>query len=164
MNAKEHPIYSVKNIKSFTGMEGRGYNATLYNGQRKIAGLIDDASGGPLIIRLTDQAEAEILDAYIQTLPDHVCNFLDPETGQPAVIKYSMELFLDDLVNLTEQVNKIKKSIKKRILFIQDGELYSINVDPSEKNKDIALKRHHNAILLNNVDEKELFRLMKDFV
>ena len=31
--------YSVKNIKSFIGMEGYGFNANLYRGKKKIAFL-----------------------------------------------------------------------------------------------------------------------------
>jgi hypothetical protein len=38
--------YSVKNVKQFRGMEGYGFNATLYKGSIKIADFIDSGDGG----------------------------------------------------------------------------------------------------------------------
>ena len=46
--------YSVRNVKCFRGMEGEGFNATFYRDGRRIAFVIDDASGGEIHIQWTD--------------------------------------------------------------------------------------------------------------
>jgi len=42
--------YSVKKVIEFEGMDGSGYNATLYRGSKKIAFIIDEGNGGELIV------------------------------------------------------------------------------------------------------------------
>ena len=38
--------YTIKGLKSFIGNEGHGYNVSLYRDGKKVAFVIDDASGG----------------------------------------------------------------------------------------------------------------------
>ena len=61
--------YSVKNVKSFMGREGYGYNATLYRGKNKIAFLIDSANGGEVSIEFINKDnEKELLEKHLKTL------------------------------------------------------------------------------------------------
>jgi hypothetical protein len=53
-------MYSVKNVKSFEGREGIGYNATLYRGTKRVAKVIDDASGGPVQFNWLDYKVARV--------------------------------------------------------------------------------------------------------
>jgi len=48
------PKYTVKNVKTFRGMEGEGYNATLYRDGKKVCEVIDDASGGEVNFQWAD--------------------------------------------------------------------------------------------------------------
>ncbi|GAH34833.1 unnamed protein product, partial [marine sediment metagenome] len=54
------PKYTIKNIKTFRGHDGQGYNATLYRDGKRIAVLIEFASGGPLDIEWLDRDEKRV--------------------------------------------------------------------------------------------------------
>jgi len=61
-------VYSVKNIKSFTGREGLGFECTLYKDGKKIGTVTDTANGGEVDFYL-DKGEEDKLRAYCKTLP-----------------------------------------------------------------------------------------------
>jgi hypothetical protein len=94
--------YSVKNVKSFTGREGYGFNANLYRGRKKIAFCRDMAHGGEVDVdwscgtpprnrddyptedaynqawaeyRQANQEEKDLLQAHLDTLPSVPSNF-----------------------------------------------------------------------------------------
>ena len=46
--------YEVKNVKSFRGMEGHGYNASLYRDGNKVAFVIDEGHGGEVSFEWED--------------------------------------------------------------------------------------------------------------
>ena len=52
--------YTVKNVKTFRGMEGPGYNANLYRNRKKVAQVDDDAQGGPLRYHWLDYASPRV--------------------------------------------------------------------------------------------------------
>ena len=54
------PIYTVKNVKTFTGMEGLGWECSLYKDGKRLGTVLDDAHGGMLIFHI-DKAEEKIL-------------------------------------------------------------------------------------------------------
>ena len=54
--------YTVKGVKSFRGMEGYGFNATLYNGSKRIAFVIDEGRGGGLLFRYFDMANGKVAE------------------------------------------------------------------------------------------------------
>lgn len=52
--------YSLKNLKTFTGMEGGGYEASLYKGNTKIGTAMNAGDGGSDIFRFVSrEAESE---------------------------------------------------------------------------------------------------------
>ena len=46
--------YTIKGLKSFIGNEGYGYNVSLYRDGKKVAFVIDDASGGEVDFQWLD--------------------------------------------------------------------------------------------------------------
>ena len=58
---------AVKNVKSFIGMEGHGFNATLYADGVKVAFVIDDANGGCYHFQWFTN-EKQVM-AYIASIP-----------------------------------------------------------------------------------------------
>jgi len=52
--------YNVKNIKSFMGTDGPGFNATLYRGKKRVATLIDSGCGGEVNIQWLDWEEEDV--------------------------------------------------------------------------------------------------------
>lgn len=129
--------YTVKNIKTFIGMEGQGFNASLYRDNKKVAFVIDDASGGELNFEWVDYKdkaevkginflgkeysytgtlEEKALAEYVATLPKR--NFRDKE------MHVSIDLFVEDLVNDYENKKNFKKLSKTKTLFKLDGVEY----------------------------------------
>ncbi|MBU2752803.1 hypothetical protein HER14_18220 [Acidithiobacillus thiooxidans] len=121
------PAYHVKNLKIFRGMEGQGFNATLYLGKQRLGTVIDDASGGPVVLELSP-ADRSALDEYVQSLPDITCTFNDPDTGKPATLKPSADWFVSNLVNRTDRLKQIKKILKKptMLVVLKNGEIFKI--------------------------------------
>lgn len=58
--------YSLKGIKTFTGNEGIGLNATIYLGKRKIADVLDDANGGDVQIHYIAREEEAPFVAMVE--------------------------------------------------------------------------------------------------
>jgi hypothetical protein len=121
------PAYHVKNLKIFRGMEGQGFNATLYLGKQRLGTVIDDASGGPVVLELSP-ADRSALDEYVQSLPDIPCTFNDPDTGKPATLKPSADWFVSKLVNRTDRLKQIKKILKKpdMLVVLDENVVYPI--------------------------------------
>lgn len=122
-----NPTYHVKNLKIFRGMEGQGFNATLYLGKQRLGTVIDDASGGPVVFNLSPE-DRNALDEYVQSLPDITCTFNDPDTGKPATLKPSADLFVSKLVNRTDRLKQIKKILKKptMLVVLDKGDVFKI--------------------------------------
>lgn len=172
--------YHVAGVKSFIGMEGHGYNATLYFEGKKVAFVIDDAGGGPLDVqwegprdqtRTIDGGNGKVwhvkataaelaLEEAIKGLPDVVCSFDDPNTGRPATLAMTAELFIDDLVNAAQALKDVRKAIKAGIMFAAEGKVYSTKCDPqSEKVRAQIRRKHPDARMLNDMDEREALDL-----
>lgn len=108
--AKLKQLYSVKGVKTFRGHEGIGYNASLYKGKKKIAFVIDDASGGDSHIEEEDieaVKELELACANVGLVPRSYPGWKDWES------KYDIREFIGDLVNDYEDKKRIKKKESK---------------------------------------------------
>jgi len=128
-DVKDFGDYSVKNVKSFRGHDGYGFNANLYRGNKKVAFLLDEAHGGEVDIdwlapipkneneyaskeakdkawakyrRIRDE-ESGLLDAHVKTLPKVKSSFGD-----------GMELTIDAGWFVTELVTEWEKGKELR--------------------------------------------------
>ena len=61
------PEYTVKNVKSFQGLEGQGFECSLYKDGKKIGTCTDTASGGEIDYYIDEE---EFLE-HIKGLPTH---------------------------------------------------------------------------------------------
>jgi len=95
----------VRGVKTFKGMEGGGYNATVYAAGKKVAELIDDATGGPLMVHVVDTLAGKEFKADLKAL----CASLPPcmEFGEPLPI--SIDIYLDELVQFAEIQRKLAR-------------------------------------------------------
>lgn len=154
----ETPAYRIKNLKTFRGVEGNGFNATLYLGQKRLGTVIDDASGGPVIFEISD-ADKKALDDYAQSLPDIVCPFND-HTGKPAVLKNSADLFVSHLVNQVASLKRVKSILRKGTMLavIEDHQLYKIEYmrDVNTKIINDYQKNYPNAVVLNRLSDADI--------
>lgn len=158
------PVYSVKGLKFFRGIEGRGFNATLYRDNKRLGTIIDDAHGGPLMVELSHE-DRQALNDYVHSLPDVTCSFIDPDTGKPAIVKPSVDLFLSNLVNLTDMLNRIRKLLKKpnMLVVLDKGEVYRIEYMSAVNTKiiDDYRKTYPDHLILNRLSEDEIMGLLE---
>lgn len=115
--------YSVKGIKSFRGMEGYGFNATLYRDGKKVCFVIDEATGGNYLYEWVDRKEETILRDYCKSLPkEHY-----PE--HDITIDVDADMFVNELVIEFENYTQFKRKCKTATLFTlktdEDGKYWS---------------------------------------
>lgn len=117
-DVKDFGDYSVKNVKSFMGREGMGFNCSLYRNGKRIGFCVDDASGGEMHpiqweTGVNAKEEQRLLNEHIASLPK-------------VQSSYGMELTIDEgwfvteLVSkfeLEKDIRKIKNQCKTKILF-----------------------------------------------
>jgi len=116
--------YSVRNVKTFRGMEGEGFNATLYRDGHRIAFVIDDATGGDMHIQWTEArsrgAEEKRLLEFLKTLPK--------ERWEDTEYDVTPDIFLDALVDQAQAEKRLKRLFEKETLF-------RLKSDPTDDDK-----------------------------
>lgn len=181
--ASGHPLYTVKGIKTFVGMEGQGYNASLYRDGKPVAFVIDDASGGPLQVEWKDHAaerltvetkdykgdpwtvkmtpEEKALHDHVSTMAPRTCEWTDSETGKPAVMAVTSDIFIEDLVNDALLLKDVAKMTKGKVAFARDGKLYTVKCDPTAANIEKVKVRNPGAVVLNGMDDLTLLATVR---
>ena len=149
-------MYTIGKIKTFSGMQGYGYNAILYCDGKRIADAIDDASGGPLNLRFNDPEQERRLRDYVATLPARVCDFVDPATGKPAVVAVTMELFVEDLVNITQIANRVKRLMRTSVVVLENGAISQFKAKPTPEALAAIQRQNPEAMILNGLSEGDV--------
>lgn len=108
--------YTVKNVKSFQGREGTGYECSLYKDGKRIGKVTDTADGGEADFYL-NKGEIEILEAHCKTLPKEPCQF-----DKTLEIEIDPYIFVERLVDKYEKRANIKKWCRTKIVFRLDGD------------------------------------------
>lgn len=103
-------VYEVKGVKSFIGLEGYGFNATLYRDGKKVAFVIDDANGGCYNFDFVSNEAENEFNAYIKTLPE--IEF------QGSKLTVDSDIFVGELVEQYETGKKLKSWCKTKTVFI----------------------------------------------
>jgi len=147
------PTYSVKGIKTFVGMEGHGYNATLYRDGRPVAFAIDDASGGPLSVEWKVGSEESLLAEHVAKMPPRECKWADPSTGRPALLAVTSVIRIEELVNVGLLLRDVAKMTKGKVAFIKDGKLYTSKVEPTEAGVARIRAANPGCVVLNGMDD-----------
>lgn len=103
----ENCPYSVTGVKTFRGMEGLGYNATVRLYGKKIGLAIDDACGGPLMLEV-GKDDLRDMETYAKSLPPYEA---DRASGCPAMA-LTADLLVEELVSVAEQAKLREKNRK----------------------------------------------------
>ena len=106
--------YNVKGVKSFRGMEGQGFNATLFRGKVKIAFVINEANGGCYHYDWFNRAEDKILRDYCESLPREVVYDMD--------VPVDPDMLVGALVDKYESDKKLSRLCKTSTLFRLKGD------------------------------------------
>jgi hypothetical protein len=143
--------YSLKGIKTFRGMEGMGFNATVYRDGKKVGFAIDDANGGPLMLQEFSKADSDALDAYGKSLPPYPA---EPARGLTEPTPMDGDLLIEELLNVVEEQKLREKNRKRYEKFCKTEVLFRLKSEKQEKrernkrNREyerIQEKRDHNA-------------------
>lgn len=151
MAACGSPTYSVKGITTFVGMEGHGYNATLYRDGKAVAFAIDDASGGPLSVEWKVSSEEQLMAEHVAKMPLRECDWADPSTGRPALLAVASDLFIEELVNDALLLRDVAKMTRGKVAFIKDGKLYTSKVEPTEAGVARVRAANPGCVVLNGM-------------
>jgi len=132
--------YKVKNVKSFLGREGYGFNANLYCDNKKVAFIYDDASGAGVFFEWIDSKSENV--EIIRTnnnqqkvsfngspLQADYYGYLEDqkETEDLAKCEYGIsnfddEIFANNLVNDFEELKQFKGWCRKKTVFRIKGD------------------------------------------
>ena len=141
-------IYTVKNVKGFQGLEGYGYECSLYKDGKKIGTITDTANGGMADYYL-DKGEKEILDKHCETLPKIVDKYI------PDGMEVDADMFVGGLVDKYEADKQIKRWCKTQIVYTLKGDeensYRTIKAVFSPKTKELMEKKFANKglVILN---------------
>lgn len=135
----------VKNVKTWTGVEGIGFQASLYADGKRIAVVTDDAWGGEYRYDVLNQDKFAEVESYIKTLPNTEYHGISLEP--------SLDGVMDDLVNEYEENKQFKKLCKKKIVLItpdcNKGEYRLVNVPPTPALINQVKEKYPNAEIVN---------------
>lgn len=181
LNKPMLPIYTAKNIVTFNGMEGGGFNASLYRDGKRVAHVIDDASGGPLIVDWLDKEKAEwevvghsgaiitvkgtaeekFLVEYLKTLPPMETDFVGSD-GEDVTLDWNVDLFVSEIVNAQITFNKMKKDMKKNVFYIgKDGHLMRMKCEGNVAVYNQLRTRFQASIIFNELSDEQLMAEIK---
>ena len=138
-------MYEVKNVKTFIGMEGYGFNTNLYCDGKKVAFVIDSAHGGCYDYEWVNDAARVKAEAYVKTLPG--------VEMYGTKLEMDMDIFMSELIDAYEEKKRIAKMKKTRVVFktldCGPGEVYTIahKGDPEGCTKRAAVK-YPDAVFL----------------
>ena len=167
--------YSVSKIKTFTGMEGRGYNATLLRDGKAVADFRDDATGGPVWFDWLDRdAKATVKTVnhkdepheYAGTVEEAAfvayCLTLPKWTYADMTAFQSPDMVVDNLLNAAEVEKSLKRMFKTKLVFVNDGKEFSYGA--KDKRDPLTLvdelkRKYPKAIILNLMPLEEAVAL-----
>jgi len=118
------PTVVLKNLKTFMGMEGQGFNVDVWiNGVKSIF-VMDTANGGCFdyqnYTHNNPKAEqvktnVQLLEAYVDSLPEYPMEINgEPykRDGKVVMMKPDMDNFIDDLIVALQKAKEEKKLVK----------------------------------------------------
>ena len=118
----------IKNVKTFLGNEGYGYNCSVYIDDKKVAMAIDDATGGEAFTWVDDGRE-DFWKAF-----EEMAN-LQPEAKEWTHIPY-WSIIISEMV---DQAMFKAKAKGKKVAIVDEGEFYIVEfnqkVTPKDKDK-----------------------------
>lgn len=150
-------MYTISKVKTFTGMEGGGYNFTLLKDGKEIATFLDDASGGGVYYQFHDRVKE-----------DDFLTFIKAE--YPDIQFDAVGVWAENQMNIHDNVTRFNKMCSTKVVFMlpNDNELYTLNRKksiPLEAYVEIVIKRYGaGAVIINYLPIAERKRVLTEKV
>ncbi len=122
----------VRNVKTFRGMDGLGFNASLYIDGSKVAFVMDEGCGGSMRFEWEPNANKEGFYAF--------CSKLAPNASEPE--DTIVNCLLDQKANLDRLRRKCKNSICFTLSGDKDGGFRTLNIAPSPVSIGALIAKH----------------------
>lgn len=164
--------YSVKNVKTFMGNKGYGFNASLYEDGKRVALVIDDAWGGCLQFQWSDK-DVEKRIAAEKRLQDYTAStggiyiyINDGGFHRSSTYVPCADDIVNNLVNEYLDAKDMRKALKARIVYSDGEKLYqtSTKVKPTkdniEKIKNVSWWKD-SYMILNTMSEQTALKWWK---
>jgi hypothetical protein len=100
--------WEVKNVKTFLGREGQGFNATIYRNGKKVGFAIDDASGGMVDLDFNTKEDEKAFSDFAATISEPW------EYGDEPFV-YNADVLAGALVEIKEDMQRCKKHMVIRL-------------------------------------------------
>lgn len=124
-------VYTMTGIKTFEGMEGRGFNATLLRDGKKIAFVINEGNGGCLNISYTDakgkalkmsesRGIVAMLEAKVLALKPTKSDEKEPG-GYSDRELFCLDIYLEELVEDVLEMRAVKRWCKTKTVIQEKG-------------------------------------------
>ena len=150
-------MYAVKNVKTFMGREGHGYECSLYKDGKKIGTVTDTANGGEVDFYLND-GEKKNLDVYCAALPLEPCTYDFMRADYPDGVPVSCDALVGRLIDEFDTHKRNKKVCKTKTMVkvVKNGKdvFYTYNAPFSIKLRDFIKKRDYpttDVVWMNEV-------------
>ena len=149
--------YSATISRTFIGREGPGYNGALHRDGRKVADLIDDASGGPVMIYYCGDAAAQRTALEAAAIAAGAGTTLGPG--------FAVECYVNDLVEDALQRRELRTKLRNRVLLARpDGRIVALvktRPTPAVLAQVAASPKFAGHQCLNSLDFEDALRLWK---
>ncbi len=163
-------MYHVKNVKTFKGMDGGGFNCSLYKDGKKIAECIDSGCGGEVMFHWMDfkapKIKRDIPNIYVEGKISHVSFTPEENEFHQVCARETFEILgkifpktpdvkVEELINEFENTKRLKRMCKTKTLFrvksksYQDGEWMVLKIPFTPKVKEHIITKYGNCIILN---------------
>ena len=158
------PEYEVKNVKTFRGREGQGFNCSLYRDKKRVAFVIDNGCGDEYKFEWLDSKAPKVeVESNRYNVTEPVKCKCTPEEAM--LLKHikgktiehygmTMEHNTDTYVEGLVEDFELKKKCKKKTIFIlTNGEMYESNTPFSEVVR-VRIKRQYGDELKEFINER----------
>lgn len=138
--------YSVSRLKTFRGMEGPGFNATLTRDGKRVCEAIDQGDGGEVWYEFVSKAEEDAYSAFVErlrsTIPPGAKFYDTPERDL-----FSRDILTEEIVIAFEVRRKMRRDCRTCVVFqvgdqIGSGDYFKFKVPYSPRAAEEIRRRH----------------------
>lgn len=172
--------YTVGAVKKFKGHDGYGYTCNLLRNKKKVAEILEDGWGGGLQFSWLDHDKSATVNTLTYDDKPHSFKgtveealFYAEVMKMPKIKSYdntemstSPDIVVDDMVGDVLMEKQVKADLKKQFTIqAKDGQLLAWKITPVytvEVLKNLVLKEHPEAIVINELPIPEVMKIYKE--